>query len=61
MKSVEQKLLAMIEMIGESVDDAVKHGKGNKAAGTRVRKMLQTVANECKEIRKQVQSERSAE
>ena len=31
----------MIEMLTDAMGDAVKHDKGNKAAGTRVRKAMQ--------------------
>ena len=30
----------MIEMLTDAMGDAVKHDKGNKAAGTRVRKAM---------------------
>lgn len=59
--SVEKRMEDMIQMLNDSMKDAAKHGNGNKAAGTRVRKVLQAVAIECKELRKQVQAERSAE
>jgi len=39
--------------------DAQKHDKGNKAAGTRLRKAMQTVAVGCKNGRKQVSAERN--
>jgi len=60
MKSVEKQMEDMIHVLAESLVDANKHGDGNNAAGGRVRKVLQTVATKCKELRKQVQEERNA-
>ena len=61
MKSVEQKMEDMIHILANSLADASKHAEGNNAAGGRVRKILQQVAGQCKELRKQVQSERTDE
>ena len=60
MKSVEQQMEDMIHMLAEALPDAHKHGEGNNAAGGRVRKTLQGVASQCKELRKQVQQERAS-
>ena len=60
MKSVEQRMEDMIHLLAESLKDANKHGNGNSAAGGRVRKTLQAVAASCKELRKQVQAERTS-
>ena len=58
MKTAEQQIDDMIALLTEGLVDARKHGNGNNAAGGRVRKTLQTVAAQCKELRKQVQEER---
>jgi len=60
MASVEQKMEEMVKVLVDALDDAGKHGKGNNAAGGRVRKALQRIATSCKELRKQVQEERNA-
>ena len=59
--SIEQSVKELINLLSDSLGDAMKHDSGNNAAGGRVRKTLQTVAATCKELRKQVQQERSAE
>jgi molybdenum-dependent DNA-binding transcriptional regulator ModE len=60
MKSVEQQVEDMIRLLNENLVDAQKHGKGNAAAGGRIRKMLQEVTANCKSLRKQVQEERKS-
>ena len=60
MKSVEQQIEDMIHVLAESLKDANKHDNGNNAAGGRVRKVLQGIATQCKELRKQVQQDRAA-
>jgi len=46
-----EKLKALIENASSDVE---KTASGNKAAGVRVRKMLQEVIAECKELRKEI-------
>lgn len=53
-----QKLIQ--ELLDLAIPDAEKHGKGNAAAGTRLRKVLMNVSNRCKELRVQVQNEKKA-
>ena len=59
MKSVKQRTEDLIGLLTDSLGDADKHGKGNFTAGGRVRKVLQQVVRECKDIRKQIQDERA--
>ncbi|MBL11682.1 MAG: histone H1 [Euryarchaeota archaeon] len=49
----------MIEMLEDAVGDAVKHDKGNKAAGTRVRKAMQSAKGMAQAIRVQVQNDKN--
>ncbi|MAR41591.1 MAG: histone H1 [Euryarchaeota archaeon] len=49
----------MIEMLEDAVGDAVKHDKGNKAAGTRVRKAMQAAKGMAQSIRVQVQNDKN--
>ena len=49
----------LITTLTEALDEAEKHTNGNNAAGARLRKTLQTVANTCKDLRKTVQNERN--
>lgn len=57
--SVEAMLQNMIDELSESLKDAAKHDKGQKAAGTRVRKTMQSVKAAAQDVRKQVQADRS--
>tara|TARA_Y100001963_G_scaffold102022_1_gene140401 strand:- start:8023 stop:8247 length:225 start_codon:yes stop_codon:yes gene_type:complete len=57
---VRNSIAELIDELNQSVADADKHGKGNSAAGTRLRKVLMTVANRCKELRVQIQEEKKA-
>tara|TARA_R100000005_G_C4982013_1_gene191544 strand:+ start:192 stop:392 length:201 start_codon:yes stop_codon:yes gene_type:complete len=50
----------MITTLTEALSEAEKHTNGNNAAGGRLRKALQNVANTCKDLRKTVQEERNA-
>lgn len=60
-KSVKENVNDMITTLTEALEDAQKFSdKGNKAAGTRVRKALLEVANSCKSVRKQVSDEKNA-
>ena len=42
-------------------EDATKTENGNKSAGTRVRKAMQEIIRECKEVRKEVLELRNKE
>jgi hypothetical protein len=59
MATMTENIQSMIDTLNEALDDASKHDKGNKAAGTRLRKAMQTVAVGCKAGRKQVSSDRN--
>ncbi len=59
MASMTENVQSMIDTLSEVLGDAEKHDKGNKAAGTRLRKALQTVAVGCKDGRKQVSADRN--
>ena len=50
----------MIEMLTDAMGDAVKHDKGNNAAGTRVRKAMQEAKAAAQAVRVQVQADKSA-
>ncbi|MBT3421149.1 MAG: histone H1 [Euryarchaeota archaeon] len=49
----------MIEELNSALVDAVKHDKGNSAAGTRVRKAMQDCKATAQAIRVQVQNDKS--
>ena len=54
------ELYAKLEVeITESLDDAEKFVMGNKSAGTRVRKSMQTVKNLAQDIRVEVQKQKN--
>jgi hypothetical protein len=59
--SISDRIASIQNTLNEIVEDASKTDKGNKAAGTRVRKALQTIANDCKEIRKEVTALKNAD
>ncbi|MED6313052.1 MAG: histone H1 [Candidatus Thermoplasmatota archaeon] len=49
----------MIDELTDALKDATKHDKGVNAAGTRVRKTMQSVKTAAQDVRKQVQADRS--
>ena len=49
----------MIDELTDAMKDAAKHDKGENAAGTRVRKTMQTIKAAAQDVRKQVQADRS--
>ena len=57
--SVESMVQGMIDALTEAMSDAAKHDKGVNAAGTRVRKTMQTFKAAAQDVRKQVQADRS--
>ena len=59
MASMTENVQSMIDTLSDVLGDAEKHVKGNKAAGTRLRKALQSVAVGCKAGRKQVSADRN--
>jgi hypothetical protein len=58
--SATTEVQTLITELTEALSDAEKHENGNNAAGTRLRKALQTVANGCKTLRKTVQEQRTS-
>lgn len=54
-KTVAEMLNELIETLNGAVEDAGKFDGGNQAAGTRVRKALQSVINGGKDLRKAIQ------
>ena len=57
--SVETKVDELIELLTAAKVDAAKHDKGVNAAGTRVRKTMQSIKSAAQDVRKQVQADRS--
>ena len=57
--SVTEELQKVIDALCDCMTDANKHERGNHAAGTRLRKALQTTVHECKELRQLIQDERN--
>ena len=60
MSSVKELISNMIETLTTALPDADKHDKGNSAAGTRVRKALQSVKAAAQEVRVKVQNEKNS-
>ena len=58
--SVQDMLQGMIDELSDSLADAAKHDQGNSAAGTRVRKTMQSVKNGAQAIRVQVQNDKNS-
>jgi hypothetical protein len=57
--SVEAMLQDMIDQLTDAMKDAAKHDKGVNAAGTRVRKTMQSIKSAAQDVRKTVQNDRS--
>ena len=57
--SVEAMMQNMIDELPDAMKDAAKHDKGVNAAGTRVRKTMQSIKSAAQDVRKQVQADRS--
>ena len=49
----------MIDDLTAALVDAVKHDKGNAAAGTRVRKAMQAAKASAQEVRAKVQADKN--
>ena len=58
--SVEAMVQTMIDDLTAALADAVKHDKGNAAAGTRVRKAMQAAKASAQDVRTQVQADKNA-
>ena len=61
MSSISDRIATLKQVIADIEADAAKVDSGNKSAGTRVRKSLQEVVTQSKEIRKAVLDARNAE
>ena len=57
--SVEAMVQGMIDDLNAALADAVKHDKGNSAAGTRVRKAMQASKASAQDVRATVQSDKN--
>ena len=57
--SIESMVQGMIDALTDAMGDAAKHDRGNSAAGTRVRKAMQTCKGCAQDVRKQVQSDKN--
>ena len=57
--SVEANVQKMIDDLTAALADAVKHDKGNSAAGTRVRKAMQAIKSDAQAVRVQVQNDKN--
>jgi ElaB/YqjD/DUF883 family membrane-anchored ribosome-binding protein len=59
-KSVKDNVQELLTTLTSALEEAEKFSeKGNKAAGTRVRKALLDVSKGCKDIRQQVTNEKN--
>ena len=58
--SVEAMVQTMIDDLTAALADAVKHDKGNAAAGTRVRKPMQAAKAAAQDVRAKVQADKNA-
>ena len=59
MTSVVSMLEDMIATLNETMKDAAKSDKGNKTAGTRVRKVMQAIKRSAQDVRNQIQENRA--
>ena len=59
MENDVEEYLKLKQLIEEVGDDIYKAAGGNKAAGTRVRKIMQDVKNTAQELRKHVLEQRT--
>lgn len=58
--SVREKIQDMINELTEVLGDAGKHDSGNNAAGTRIRKVMQTCKGLAQDVRVKVQSDKNS-
>jgi signal transduction histidine kinase len=61
METHMEEYLKLKQLIEEVADDVYKAQGGNKAAGTRVRKIMQDIKNTAQDVRKRVLELRSDE
>ena len=58
--SVDAMGQGLMAALNDGLGDASKHDRGNSAAGTRVRKAMQTCKNCAQDVRKQVQADKNS-
>tara|TARA_Y100001934_G_C12001163_1_gene607751 strand:+ start:546 stop:728 length:183 start_codon:yes stop_codon:yes gene_type:complete len=58
--SVREMIQDMINELTEALEDAEKHDSGNGAAGTRVRKVMQTCKSLAQDVRLRVQGDKKS-
>ena len=58
--TVREMIQDMINELTEALEDAVKHDSGNGAAGTRVRKVMQTCKSLAQDVRLKVQEDKKS-
>ncbi|MGY8670594.1 MAG: histone H1 [Candidatus Poseidoniales archaeon] len=58
--SATDMVQGMIDELTEALADAAKHDRGNSAAGTRVRKAMQSIKAAAQGVRTQVQNDKSS-
>ncbi len=56
-----EEYVELKRLVDEIADDVYKAAGGNKAAGTRVRKVMQDVKNAAQEVRRRILEQRSTE
>lgn len=56
-----EEYVELKRLVDEIADDVYKAAGGNKAAGTRVRKVMQDVKNAAQDVRKRILEQRSTE
>jgi hypothetical protein len=54
MEMIMEEYLKLKQLVEEVQDDVYKARGGNKAAGTRVRKIMQEIKNTAQEVRKKI-------
>ena len=57
---VREMIQDMINELTEAIGDAEKHDSGNNAAGTRIRKVMQTCKGLAQDVRVKVQGDKIA-
>ena len=58
--SVREMVQNMINELTEALTDAEKHDSGNGAAGTRVRKVMQSCKGMAQDVRVRIQGDKSS-
>ncbi|MDP7355930.1 MAG: histone H1 [Candidatus Thermoplasmatota archaeon] len=58
--TVREMIQDMINELTEAIADAEKHDSGNNAAGTRVRKVMQTCKKLAQDVRVKVQGDKNS-